>query len=941
MPMRLPEYLSEEFLDHLPDRMRRLFEMTADRNSPNPGIDNARRSSFPLVSQDACVTELRPETNSRDYDSDGFQNQSITNHESCKIQNTHNQQLRRSSRNAAKNADIQRRNQLGIQATPKIKPKMKDRKLLRRLHENILDQRREWRSAEIKIDSIEYQEALEEGDLFFLNDDQDEIDASGADEAKAGNGAQPSGEETPEASILQFQPDYELEGELSRSDKYMKNIAESKMAQICNFDPVNFDKKIEIKIEKRPEELFPKTLTEEELIFHKWAYSSADNHDSNDKVIAQRVIDSEKAISKTREDVGNLYLELRAQIANMKSELKRENDKKIEDLKSEMKSIFKAYKETTDRVLTSHVLIMNKMKERNMYQGGLLYQMQLQHVEFIENMEEERAAYFEWKDHVDGFIENLHEPDEPPYQPPVVPPVAHNVNSNIVGNTASRSSGNTSKGVGLFRGRRDSNDRSRSPAPSRGNSNSNNNNFNNDRHCTPSNGNRNRSSSRDSRSRRSRSRSNTPRRDSHDSRGSSDRRESRDSRDRRDGNGSSDHSDRRDRRDSYNSRDRDNRDDRNNRSGDDRRSSDYNNNSNRNYNANNNNGNRDDRNSRRNDDREPEIDPRWLQAEREQQNHPPERRLNYRIQFGGTNTNIRPDRLREFGVSYSEENKYQVYNFIHRFERRMQPYQVSQSQYCDALMVLIDDKLIHMAPWKDLQENSTDYYQLRKDFIDCAWSPQRQNEARNHFRNMSVCKTSSTTQCSELMIWLKVLKTTNSPFEDIIMMIYYKLTSSLRPRFTEIELQDINIFEKRLNAMTRVEEFAQKPAEPERPTQTRNIQQRSENRRSSFGGKDRRSNSYNSRNNNSESKNERTTDQQKKSYDKYRNQPKSETMKNGQKEKKDEHRYKKPNKENAHQVNSVTGKEETQSETEVSDEQTPPTSPEGSIDSTGMPSGNE
>ncbi|CAG7718667.1 unnamed protein product, partial [Allacma fusca] len=61
------------------------------------------------------------------------------------------------------------------------------------------------------------------------------------------------------------------------------------------------------------------------------------------------------------------------------------------------------------------------------------------------------------------------------------------------------------------------------------------------------------------------------------------------------------------------------------------------------------------------------------------------------------------------------------------------------------------------------------------------------------------------------------------------MMIYYKMTPSLRPRFTEIELQDINIFEKRLNGMTRVEEFAQRPPESERPaTQTRNVQQRSE-----------------------------------------------------------------------------------------------------------------
>ncbi|XP_065224405.1 uncharacterized protein LOC135848432 [Planococcus citri] len=945
------EYLSDEFLELLPERMRRLYEMTAENNSPNPGIDNSRRSSFPSINLDTRVTQLRPEI--REYDSDGVNQRCLNENQRCLNENQNNgkKQLRRSTRNAAKDADFRRREQLGIQKTPKSKPtKIRDRKLLRSLHENILDQRREWRSAEVQIDSQEYQEALEDGDLDFLKTDLDEIDANGADEAVAGSSALLSGFENPDASINQNELEYELEDEINRSERCLKNIAESKMAQICSFDPVNVEKKIDLKIEKKPDEQYPAPLSQDELIFRKWAYAVSDNHDKNEDTISSRVIDSEKAISKTRDDVGHLYLELRAQMARMKSDLKKDHEKKINDLRSEMRTTFRAYKQTTDHVLTSHVLIMNKMKERNMYMSNLMHQIQMQYLEDQENMQIERAEYLSWKDHVDGFIAELHDPGEPPYQPPVVPTVVHNVNTTNADNTASRSSVNPGKGADLFRGRRGSRDRSRSPAPYRGNTNNdsrsnercgNNGSSNSGYRTIDNRPNRDRSSSRESRSNRD------------DRNNDRDHRNDRDNRDNRNSDRGS-----RDRRDSYNDQ-RDSRNDRGNR--DDRnsdRSSDYNNNNRNSFDgsSNSNNHNRDNRDDRRNDrrddrandrngnddDQEVQIDPRWIQAEREQQNNPPERRLNYRIRFGNSNFNIRPDRLREFGVRYSEENKYQVYNFLHRFERRMQPYQVSQSQYCDALMVLIDDKLIHMAPWKDLQENNTDYYQLRKDFIDCAWGPQRQNEARNHFRNMPVCKTSSTTQCSELMIWLKVLKTTNSPFEDIIMLIYYKMTPSLRPRFTEIELQDINIFEKRLNGMTRVEEFAQRPPEPERPvTQARNVQQRSENRRSSFGGTDRRSNSHTVRNNTNENKSERTTDKYKKpSYDKNKSQPKSEATKTYQKDRKDESKYKK-SKEKTHGVNQVN-EEETPSENESSEEQqSPPTSPEGSIDSAGLPLGNE
>ena len=139
MAMQDPEYLSDEFLDILPERLRRMFEMTGDRNSPNPGIDTAQRSSLPLLNQDARVTQLRPENEERNYDSDGVNQRSVN-----QVQNAQQQQLRRSNRSAAKDADFQRREQLGIQTTPKVKaPKLRDRKLLRSLHENVLEQRRE------------------------------------------------------------------------------------------------------------------------------------------------------------------------------------------------------------------------------------------------------------------------------------------------------------------------------------------------------------------------------------------------------------------------------------------------------------------------------------------------------------------------------------------------------------------------------------------------------------------------------------------------------------------------------------------------------------------------------------------------------------------------------------------------------------------------------
>ncbi|XP_065213310.1 putative uncharacterized protein DDB_G0282133 [Planococcus citri] len=879
---------------------------------------------------------------------------------------------RRSNRDAAKVADERRREQCGIKVAPKTpkKAEIKKNTTLQKMKLNIEQQRKEARVPASQFTDEEYRRALENGDLSFLKFGTEEVDGNPKPTLSVASflGAQQEQQQpTQQAKEENEEIDSEVENRLNTTIKHIKKISDSKMNDVCDFKPINPAKVFPWQTTPKPEVLYPTEFSvEEETAFRNWVYTRMDNHDANGKTASDRSLSIEMALTRTRNDLGKIYLELRAQATVAKQKLRKEFEEVLQAQKNEILEMFEAYKQTYDHNLKICAVQINKLKERNLAMSELMHDAQKQ---TEEETSELKTKFNDLDGKVEDFFQEYYSEDSP---------VVHNNQSGNTGNQGRRSRSRS-------RSRRRSPPHQNRPnsqsSSDRGNYNNNNNNY-----CN--NYNRNNDQRRGSPQRRDSPR-NDHRRDSQG--GNSNSRNN--NNDWRNNQGSNDRFNDQGRRNSCGGGDYNNQGRRNSYSGggrnDDQQGSSYNNQNNRDrrddsreYRSDNdNNRDRRDSHDRRNDQYNDQRDDRRNdqrnndQRNNDQRNNdwrddrrdsggggcsgdgsgggidpdegvPPERRMKRNIRFGNSQMVIRLDRLREFRVEYTSHNKYQPYQYIQKFERRMDQYGVSESQYCDTFTALIDEtKLVHMAAWKELQESATDYYKLRQDFLNCAWSRQKQTEARNCFQALAVDRKSSTTQAAELLMWLKIFKTTSTPEDEIIMRIYGKLSTSLRPRFTEVELQNIDVFERRLNNMTKIEEFPQTPTPTQQvqQQQSRKLQQNEycdkyNDKRSNYQ-RDRQPGASESRNSAANNEGRRTTGEYKKpNYEKSKQYTKVDDSKNSQKDNKGEKKFKKP--EKTYKVNIATGEEESASDIETEEVQSPARS-EASDDSINQPSGNE
>ncbi|CAG7721550.1 unnamed protein product, partial [Allacma fusca] len=230
--------------------------------------------------------------------------------------------------------------------------------------------------------------------------------------------------------------------------------------------------------------------------------------------------------------------------------------------------------------------------------------------------------------------------------------------------------------------------------------------------------------------------------------------------------------------------------------------------------------------------------------------------LNDNINYGAGNSVAKLNTLQILKVTYTTENEYEPHLFVRQFESAMKSMFATEEIYISMFKQLVEHPAAQT--WNANTSTQTSYTALRQSFLQTMWNEQRQENALNHVRTLTLPNTSSTDMANTALRWLRVVSNVQINEWQMINAIYPRLDRLLRVRVSTEERNDIVLFARRLLEMTKNEEFldnAQNQSQGQNQTRRRNQANDNwqRNTNNNNGGRvtfdDRRTNSNNRRDN--------------------------------------------------------------------------------------------
>ena len=163
---------------------------------------------------------------------------------------------------------------------------------------------------------------------------------------------------------------------------------------------------------------------------------------------------------------------------------------------------------------------------------------------------------------------------------------------------------------------------------------------------------------------------------------------------------------------------------------------------------------------------------------------------------------LHPDEMKKYGVFFNNSNRYHPHRYITAFESYVKSMNLDDGTKCASFCSNIEIDI----DWKESQQEITDYDELIKNFLREYWSVDEQEAAYKHFEERIATAPTIRSLARACLKWIRTLRNTPKPEQDIIALVYDKLPEELTREITKDDKVNLDVFYKKIDSFQEIRE---------------------------------------------------------------------------------------------------------------------------------------